>query len=77
MTVSPFYFRFYMCVQILITIERKIKIFIFWANGPIIRELGGGGVVGTRIGRALIVINNYILPQGIQKPESTEKNHVQ
>ena len=27
MIVTPFYFRFYMCVQIIITIERIIKIF--------------------------------------------------
>ena len=31
----PFHFRFYICVQIFITIERIVKIlFLFWVNGP-------------------------------------------
>ena len=34
-TVTPFYFRFYICVQIFITIERIIKIFFFWGEGPL------------------------------------------
>ena len=34
MTVIPFYFRFYICLQNFITIERIIKIYLFWANGP-------------------------------------------
>ena len=34
MTVTSFYFRFYMCVQTFITIERMI---FFWANGPLKR----------------------------------------
>ena len=35
MMVTPFHYRFYKCVQIFITIERIVKIFIFWANGPL------------------------------------------
>ena len=36
MTVTPFYFRIYICVQIFITTERIIKIFfLFWANGSL------------------------------------------
>ena len=34
MTFTPFYFRFYICVQIFITIERIIKTF-FFAYGPL------------------------------------------
>ena len=36
MTGTPFYFRRYVCVQIFITNERRIKILIlFWANRPL------------------------------------------
>ena len=35
MTVTPFYFRFYICVEIFITIERILKIFLFWAYDPL------------------------------------------
>ena len=39
MALTSFYYRFYMCVQIYITVERIIKIFVlFWAYGPLKQE---------------------------------------
>ena len=35
MTVTPFYFRLYISVEIFITIERIVTIFLFWGNGPL------------------------------------------
>ena len=34
MTLTPFFFRFYICVQIFIAIEPIIKIFFLWARSP-------------------------------------------
>ena len=38
MTVTPFFIRFYICVQIFITIERLIKIFLLLAYGSLKME---------------------------------------
>ena len=35
MAVTPLNFRFYLCVQIFITIEQILKIFLFWGYGPV------------------------------------------
>ena len=35
MTGYPFYFQFYIWVQIFIAIERKIIFFLFWVYGPL------------------------------------------
>ena len=39
MRVTPFYFRFYICVQIFITIERIIKFFFLGVYGPLIKRI--------------------------------------
>ena len=46
MTVTLFHFRFYICVQIFFTIELLVKIFLFWANGPL--KCASGHVFLTR-----------------------------